>query len=52
VSFPPLIDMLPAELKHINKSRRRNQNEIALVAASEQARAGPESERNCGRARG
>jgi len=36
------------ELKHINKSRRRNQNEIGLVAASEQPRAGPESERSCG----
>jgi len=41
---------LRAELKHINKPRRRNQNEIALVAASEDAGARPEAARRCGRA--
>jgi len=40
---------LPVELKHINKRRRRNQNEIGLVVANEDPEAEPESERSCGR---
>jgi len=46
----PRCARLPTELKHINKWRRRHQNETVLVAASEDTRAGPESERSCGRA--
>ena len=33
------MEATPAELKHLSKQRKRNQNEIPLVAASEAGRA-------------
>jgi hypothetical protein len=33
------MEATPAELKHLSRQRRRNQNEIPLVAASEAGRA-------------